>query len=153
MTAPIANSYLVTPSLVAGPMPSPQEIEQLKEYGVTAFINLVELDVEGSDYDPNGPTVVRAPITDFGVPSTEEMVAALDYSDHGLASGRVYLHCRAGIGRTGTAVGCWMIRHGLAESSTVIEAIAAKREAVSSLGPSPETPEQRRFIEAWAPGQ
>lgn len=31
-----------------------------------------------------------------------------------LAAGQtVYVHCYGGIGRTGTVVGCWLVRHGL----------------------------------------
>lgn len=153
MTAPIPNSYLVSTSFIAGPLPSQSDIGALRAYGVTSFINLVEPEVEGANYDANGAGVVRIPITDFGIPSESDMTSILDAIDTSLESGKVYLHCRAGIGRTGTVVGCWLIRHALAESTTVIDEIAAKREWVSSLGPSPETSEQREFIEAWAPGQ
>ena len=34
--------------------------------------------------------------------------------DDALGEGRtVYVHCWGGIGRTGTVVGCWLVRHGL----------------------------------------
>lgn len=130
-------------------MPEPGDVEALTEFGVVSFVNLVERDVEGSDYDAGSAAVERIPIPDFGVPSMEEMRDALDAIDSGLRVGKVYVHCRAGIGRTGTVVGCWLVRHGLASNDAAVAEIAAMREEFSLSGVSPETPEQRAFIAAW----
>ena len=57
---------------------------------------------------------VRHPIVDAGVPrSPGEMAGILDATDSALARRRnVYVHCWGGVGRTGTVVGCWLVRHG-----------------------------------------
>jgi len=36
----------------------------------------------------------------------------------------VYVHCWAGRGRTGTVVGCYLKRHGIAEDTNVIQELA-----------------------------
>ena len=56
----------------------------------------------------------RRPVADLSVPgSTSEMAGILDAIDGALEDGRtVYLHCWGGVGRTGTVVGCWLVRHG-----------------------------------------
>jgi protein-tyrosine phosphatase len=66
-------------------------------------------------------------------------------------NGGVYVHCWGGVGRTGTVVGCWLLRHGMATPDNVIETIRLLRRADPVRGhrPSPETPEQRRFILDW----
>jgi protein-tyrosine phosphatase len=81
------------------------------------------------------------------------MTATLNTIDTALAEGhKVYLHCVGGIGRTGTTVGCWLIRHGTKPD----EAIKRLRElyaasAQSALAPhSPEADEQIEFILKWA---
>jgi protein tyrosine phosphatase len=52
----------------------------------------------------------------------------LDFIDAELAAERpVYVHCFGGIGRTGTVVGCWMIRHGLASKGDVTRVLARLR--------------------------
>ena len=50
----------------------------------------------------------------LGVPgSPREMAGILDAIDAALDGGKtVYVHCWGGIGRTGTVVGCWLVRHG-----------------------------------------
>jgi hypothetical protein len=81
----------------------------------------------------------RMPIRDFSVPTREELGAVLDAIDAALAEGRtVFVHCRGGIGRTGTVIGCWLRRHG-----------ASADEAFAKLDGRPETDEQRALIRNW----
>jgi hypothetical protein len=95
----------------------------------------------------------RFSFPDFHAPSHATMVAALDTIDTALAEGRkVYLHCVGGIGRTGTTVGCYLVRHGMKPA----QALSHLRElyqgaAQSLLVPySPESDEQVKFILDWA---
>ena len=95
----------------------------------------------------------RMTIQDKGLPSQEKMVALLDALDAALASGhKVYLHCWGGIGRTGTTVGCWLVRHGLTGGQALIRLNELYRTAEQShLFPrSPETAAQMKFILEWA---
>ena len=55
----------------------------------------------------------RFPIHDGSIPEKpEDMTAILDNIDQAIAGDhRVYVHCLGGIGRTGTVIGCWLVRH------------------------------------------
>jgi protein-tyrosine phosphatase len=64
----------------------------------------------------------------------------------------VYVHCWGGIGRTGTVVGCWLMRHGLDEGDPVGR-IARLRRDMEDARPSPETPAQRAMITSWKRGR
>jgi protein-tyrosine phosphatase len=60
-----------------------------------------------------------------------------------------YVYCWGGVGRTGTVVGCWLLRHDrLAEPSNVLEVLRDLRRQDQERGhrESPETEEQRRFV-------
>ena len=57
----------------------------------------------------------RHSIVDMDVPRSQQQTAGiLDAIDKALEDGKnVYVHCWGGIGRTGTVVGCWLVRHGM----------------------------------------
>ena len=91
-------------------------------------------------------------IVDFSIPTVERMREILDAIDRAMAADRpVYVHCFGGIGRTGTTVGCWLLRHRLAEKDDVLQVLTTLRKHDQQRGRrrSPETAEQRRFVEQW----
>src|SRR4051812_15832497 len=62
-------------------------------------------------------TSIRIPIPDRGVPPIRTLRCILDVIDRSVADGNAaFVHCFAGIGRTGTVVGCYLQRHGLANN-------------------------------------
>jgi atypical dual specificity phosphatase len=96
---------------------------------------------------------VRFAVADFGVPSVSGMRTTLHAIDSALAGGaNVYLHCRAGIGRTGTVAGCLLVEQGL-NADQALAAIRDKWRVMAKLAAAPHSPEtraQRDFIAKWA---
>ena len=95
---------------------------------------------------------VRMPIYDMSVPSVPHMIAILDTIDQALAAGKnVYVHCWGGIGRTGTVIGCHLVRHGY-DGEQALAQLAYWWESVekSNRSPrSPETNEQVNMMRDW----
>jgi ADP-ribosylglycohydrolase len=166
LATPIPNSYWVEPGrLLAGEYPGSmsradamERVHRLLAAGITSFIDLTEQG-ELPEYDNLLPLAEqrvryrRVPVLDHSVPdSAAHMTRILDLIDSELRAGQsVYLHCRAGIGRTGTAVGCHLVRSGLANDQAYERLQWLWQQcARSRRWPSiPETPEQVDFVMRW----
>lgn len=166
---PIAETYWVKPGIfLAGEYPGQfnqehtrQRIDALLEAQLDTFIDLTTpnettpylrvLEEECRAYAID-VQYHRFGIGDFGLPSLDLMESILNKIDESLSAGRkVYLHCWGGIGRTGTAVGCYLVRHGM-NGDQAIEQLANWWRGVpkSRIHPqSPETSEQMEFIRTW----
>jgi len=162
---PVAESYWVIPDrLLAGKHPggrNPQEIERrlgpLLAAGFDAFIDLTEPG-EMPPYEPYLPANVEyasKPIPDHGLPrQPSHMTEILATLDAMLDAGRrVYVHCRAGIGRTGTVVACHLINHGLAPQAALakLNQLWLQSDRSDMWPEVPETDEQRKYVLAFVP--
>lgn len=96
----------------------------------------------------------RFAITDMGIPDSVELTnAILDRIDQVMAAGCVpYIHCWGGIGRTGTIVGCWLVRHGQS-GREALDTIAGHWSTVAKrhrYPMSPQTEAQCQYVLHWA---
>jgi atypical dual specificity phosphatase len=147
---PHGACYWVLPGrLLAGPYPE-IHLQTLLDAGIDCFVDLTRAGEALAAYALEAQGRARwhgFAITDFSTPGVELMRRIVDTLDDELARGaRVYLHCHAGVGRTGTAVGCWLVEQGLS-GADALKLIAHKRAAL--LGASPETESQREFVRRW----
>ena len=167
---PNPNCYWVTNSLLAGEYPidemdeakSREKIRGYLRRGVNFFVDLTQED-ENEPYQQmledeasmmNTPVDYRRiPVEDFGIPSHDEMKRILDVIDEAILSDNktVYLHCRGGIGRTGTAVGCYLARHGYSgeEALSTVNALFQNSDRSYDSSCSPETHAQKKMVKMW----
>jgi hypothetical protein len=153
---PFDRCYWVEPGrLLAGAYPgSAAEVDALRRT-VTFVVDLTEEEEVGpfSEFLV-GVERVRTPIQDFSAPTEQEMAQILDTVDHALARGEVvYVHCLGGRGRTGTVVGCHLVRHGLPPDGALARIAELRHGLPDGLAPSPETTEQVALVRGWRPGR
>lgn len=96
-------------------------------------------------------TCLRFPIRDMGVPSKPQMIEMLDAIDKYIEKTiPVYFHCFAGLGRTGTVAGCWLVRHGMEGEEALKELTTLRTEqGTIAYGMSPQSEIQFDFVRSW----
>ena len=162
---PLPNSYWVLPgTFLAGEHPgrgaataleSRERLRQLMDAGIDCFIDLTmpdELEPYESEL-PGGVQYLRRPIRDHGIlAQREHMIEILDVLERSLRAGRrVYVHCRAGIGRTGMVAGCFLIERGAAgaQALDVLNELWRRCQKSRTWPRVPETEEQAAFVLNW----
>jgi hypothetical protein len=163
---PFANCWWVTDSLLAGPTffsgdltTDVRNLAALESVGISTIVSLVGLNDYYTDETESEifawAVVPRfiwmgLAIPDGTAPNKVTMEILLQWIDVGLMKdGKVYLHCHTGRGRTGTVVGCWLARHGIALGEAAIDYIAELREKFNLPLPCPETMEQCEMVMRW----
>jgi ADP-ribosylglycohydrolase len=108
---------------------------------------------------PSGRRVeyLRQPILDHSVPDDRAvMERILALLDGALAAGHVvYVHCRAGIGRSATVAGCWLATQR-GDAARALEELQEcwQQAAQSARWPRiPETEAQEQFVLQWLGGK
>lgn len=152
MNAPTAESFWIEEStLLAGRYPHAGTVPALVAAGVTLFVDLTDPVDRHPPYEQllaDGVRRTSVPFADFTAGTEESVARALDAIDGEIALGGLpYVHCLGGCGRTGTVIGCRLVRHGLSPE----DAMAHYREASAAVcgGRCPEVGSQREMIRAW----
>lgn len=160
---PLPNSYWVEPGrLLAGEHPcaaagnaQARRVQLLLAAGVRAFIDLTR-EGEQPDYTrmlPEGVACHRLPIPDHSIPEAPERMREIQRTlmRELRAGGAVYVHCRAGFGRTGMTIGCYLRERGHSGPQAMEELNRVwQQNARSAVWPTaPETAAQERYILEW----
>ena len=136
------------------------KIGNLMECGISSFIDLTEAG-ERPDYQrilhierrrrSLRSEYYRFPIVDREVPDLDEMKKILDLIDLQIESNSsVYVNCFRGLGRTGTVVGCYLVRHGMTGQEALDQITNLRLGVAGAFRDSPETQIQRDYILNWS---
>ena len=123
----------VDDTLYLGALPFPQDVPQLAELGICAVINTCE-EYPGpvKTYKKHAIDQLRIPVLDYCSPTAEQIENGLEYIQRQKERGnKVYVHCKAGRGRSATIALCWLIRSRDLSPSDAMEELIKKRKLVN----------------------
>jgi hypothetical protein len=160
---PLPNTYWVIPGrFLAGEYPGGEtEVETrirlalLHDAGINCFLDLTESD-ELPPYQhllPATTKYLRHEIPDTEVPGaiTQMQVIQTRVRAALMFHRSIYVHCRAGIGRTGTVVGCFLVEQGLDGKPALKQLNELWRQSARSKSwpKVPQTSGQAMYIQRW----
>lgn len=129
----------VVPERLAG-VPRPgllggveRDLERLVGAGVRLLVCLEEAQVLPHDVLARfGLECFALPIPDMDVPSFDEALTLSEVIREGMARGAVAVHCRAGLGRTGTVLAAHLMTEGLGREQALAKVRLAEPRFVQS---------------------
>jgi hypothetical protein len=161
---PIRDSYRVADRFLAGeypgsldPVDAMRRLRSFARLDVTVFVDLTHPADLVEPYerwlDPEARRIAH-PIVDMGTTTIPHMARILDDLDAALDHrATVYVHCWGGIGRTGTVVGCWLMRHGLDAGDPIGRIAELRRSLPDAHTASPQTTAQHAMVTSWKRGR
>ena len=147
-------------AVLAGPHPVlateglDDRIKVLVEHvGVKRFLDLSSAEDWMPGYRellPGDVEYVRYEIIDRWLPPDPELLRQIlrEVIDDARAGRITYIHCQAGLGRTGTVVGCLLRELGADGEAALDQLVDLRLQARLHEG-SPEFEEQRDFVRRW----
>jgi predicted protein tyrosine phosphatase len=163
MDRPLPNTYWVIPGrLLAGEHPvgadetqARTRLDRLREAGVDYYVDLTEIG-ERPEYRrllPKRAEYLRCAIVDTSVPNNvAQMHELLSNIQAALDRGRcIYVHCRAGIGRTAVVIGCFLAQEQRSGKAAIkiLNRLWRQSARAEKWPQVPQTPEQADYIRHW----
>ena len=120
------------------------DLDLLVRLGITHLITLTEKDLAQEPLERHGLRNLHLPVFDRESPSIRQTYMLLRRMQVLMDGGEVLaVHCRAGIGRTGTLLAAWLIREGGLSAAGAIERLRAINRAYV------QTEQQEAFLAAF----
>jgi atypical dual specificity phosphatase len=125
----------IDPQVILGALPLSKDIPYLAAEGVGAVVNTCE-EYRGplTEYEKFGINEFYMPTVDFTHPEFDDVCRAVEFIDAQIAKGKtVYIHCKAGRGRSATVAICWLIKSRQITAEQAQACLTEKRPHVNQF--------------------
>lgn len=117
------------------------DLEDARSQNIGAIVSLTESPLPAAKIREAGMRHLHLPVEDFTPPTTKQAMEFVRFVDaiKGELDKATLVHCRAGIGRTGTMLACYLVAKGAGADEAI--------ERIRNLRPgSLETGDQERMV-------
>ncbi|MDP2434969.1 MAG: dual specificity protein phosphatase family protein, partial [archaeon] len=125
----------ITDEIYLGAMPFlPGDVELLHQLGVRYVVNTCDEWRSPVDtYDYFGIQHLYIPVIDASPPTMGDIVRAIDFLDRADPQAKIFIHCRAGRGRSTTILMCYLMHRNKWSRTQTQDIIAAHRQISSNV--------------------
>jgi len=120
--------------LILGAIPFSCDVKYLKKLDVKGVLNLCrENDGPVDKYKEFGIKYYKIPVIDFTSPTLDDVIKSVDLiNKYCVDKNKIYVHCKAGRGRSATVVLCWLIKHRYYKPEEAMEHILKVRPHINN---------------------
>lgn len=142
---PTLKRSQITADLFLGSQYSLIGLRKMKALGITAIINMREHSIY-SEAQYEGFNYLHLPTVDNTPPELEVLIKGADFADAEIKKGgKVYIHCRQGLGRGPTMTIAYLLKTGLIYT----DAFALVRKVRTFINPRPSQINRLKELEEY----
>jgi len=150
--APVWKYSEITPQLFVGGQHSRQGYAEMREFGITAIVNMREERYSDVKLGIGGGRHLHLPTVDHTPPSIKDLLRGVAFISEEInkdKNAKVYIHCAAGCGRAPTMAAAYLVSMGDAPN----EAWGRIKRSRPFINPtSKQKLAVKQFAAAWAGG-
>ncbi len=149
--------WIDEPLVLGSSNPTKGQLKELYREGFRSIISLLDEREQSPNYDIGevgalGFRRYSIPLEDFSVPMLDDFKTFLKAVHRALEEGKVLVHCRAGLGRTGTMAAAYWIGKGLSVNEAIKKIRRSNPGVVETEEQEDSLYELEAFISSWGRG-
>ena len=145
MGIPSLKRSQISANLYLGGQYNLKGLDKLKQMGITAIVSMREKSIyEEAHYE--GFKFLQLPTADNTPPKMEDLIKGVDFIDSEISrNGKVYIHCRQGIGRGPSMAIAYLLKLGI----TFNDAFALVKRVRPFINPTPQQISRLQELEGY----